>query len=90
MAIYSVTMVLWKETAFPVCRAMERLRLLLLLLLFRNCWPICRGYDPLAEDFCMHIPLSYIFYGVSLAGYFNPDAIRLLAQCELSGYVKLG
>jgi len=23
-AIYSVTMVLWKETAFPVCRAMER------------------------------------------------------------------
>ena len=24
MAIYSVTMVLWKETAFPLCRAMER------------------------------------------------------------------
>jgi len=23
-AIYSVTMVLWKETAFPFCRAMER------------------------------------------------------------------
>ena len=23
-AIYSVTMVLWKETAFPLCRAMER------------------------------------------------------------------
>ena len=23
-AIYSVTMVLWKETAFPHCRAMER------------------------------------------------------------------
>ena len=23
-AIYSVTMVLWKETAFPVCRTMER------------------------------------------------------------------
>jgi len=22
-AIYSVTMVLWKETAFPLCRAME-------------------------------------------------------------------
>jgi len=22
--IYSVTMVLWKETAFPLCRAMER------------------------------------------------------------------
>ena len=24
MAIYSVTMVLWKKTAFPLCRAMER------------------------------------------------------------------
>jgi len=24
MAIYSVTMVLWKQTAFPLCRAMER------------------------------------------------------------------
>ena len=24
MAIYSVTMVLWKETAFPLCRATER------------------------------------------------------------------
>ena len=24
MTIYSVTMVLWKETAFPLCRAMER------------------------------------------------------------------
>jgi len=24
MAAYSVTMVLWKETAFPLCRAMER------------------------------------------------------------------
>jgi len=23
-AIYSVTMVLWKETAFPLCRATER------------------------------------------------------------------
>ena len=23
-AIYSVTMVLWKETAFPLCRTMER------------------------------------------------------------------
>ena len=23
-AIYSVTMVLWKETAFPLCRAVER------------------------------------------------------------------
>ena len=23
-AIYSVTTVLWKETAFPLCRAMER------------------------------------------------------------------
>ena len=23
-AIYSVTMVLWKETAFPLCRAMEK------------------------------------------------------------------
>jgi len=23
-AIYSVTMVLWKETAFPLCRDMER------------------------------------------------------------------
>jgi len=23
-AIYSVTMLLWKETAFPLCRAMER------------------------------------------------------------------
>ena len=23
-AIYSVTIVLWKETAFPLCRAMER------------------------------------------------------------------
>jgi len=23
-AIYSVTMALWKETAFPLCRAMER------------------------------------------------------------------
>ena len=23
-AIYSVTMVLWKETALPLCRAMER------------------------------------------------------------------
>ena len=23
-AIYSVTVVLWKETAFPLCRAMER------------------------------------------------------------------
>jgi len=23
-AIYSVTMVLWKETTFPLCRAMER------------------------------------------------------------------
>ena len=23
-AIYSVTMVLWKETAFPLCRVMER------------------------------------------------------------------
>ena len=25
-AIYSVTMVLWKETTFPLCRAMERRR----------------------------------------------------------------
>jgi len=24
MAIYSVTVVLWKEIAFPLCRAMER------------------------------------------------------------------
>ena len=24
IAIYSVTMLLWKETAFPLCRAMER------------------------------------------------------------------
>jgi len=24
MAIYSVTMVLWKETVFPLCRATER------------------------------------------------------------------
>jgi len=23
-AIYSVTMVLWKETAFPLCRAIEK------------------------------------------------------------------
>jgi len=23
-AIYSVTMVLWKETTFPLCRAMEK------------------------------------------------------------------
>jgi len=23
-AVYSVTMVLWKETTFPVCRSMER------------------------------------------------------------------
>jgi len=23
-AIYSLTMMLWKETAFPLCRAMER------------------------------------------------------------------
>ena len=23
-AIYTVTMVLWKETAFPLCRAMEK------------------------------------------------------------------
>jgi len=41
--------------------------------------------------------LSYIFYGVSLAGincaahYSCPDnAIGLVAQCELSGYAKLG
>ena len=27
-AIYSVTMVLWKETAFPLCRAMLSLLLL--------------------------------------------------------------
>jgi len=36
-AIYSVTMVLWKETAFPLCRAMERrfsFTYLLLLLLW--------------------------------------------------------
>ena len=32
-ALYSVTMVFWKETAFPLCGATEK-RLLLLLLLF--------------------------------------------------------
>jgi len=42
-AIYSVTMVLWKETAFPLCRAMERRWkrnvVLLLLLLLACSWP---------------------------------------------------
>ena len=36
-------------------------------------------------------PLSYIFYGVSLADYSCTDnGIGLVAQCALSGYVKLG
>jgi len=57
-AIYSVTMVLWKETAVPLCRAMERrwkrnvvsrvssvivvIRLPLLLLLLAHQHKACR------------------------------------------------
>ena len=30
-AIYSVTMVLWKETEFPLCRAMESIGIIIII-----------------------------------------------------------
>ena len=35
-AIYSVTMVLWKETAFPLCRAWKGVGKGMLFLMFLN------------------------------------------------------
>jgi len=32
-AIYSVTMVLWKETAFPLCRAMEKRWVIIVIIM---------------------------------------------------------
>jgi len=32
-AIYSVTMVLWKETAFPLCRAVEKRWVIIVIIM---------------------------------------------------------
>jgi len=61
-AIYSVTMVLWKETAFPLCRAMERRR-------EKCCLPdiFCDSGDTPANLLCElngHLmPCTSCFYG---------------------------
>jgi len=40
-AIYSVTMVLWKETAFPLCRAMEGVgNIIIIIISFKDEWPM--------------------------------------------------
>ena len=44
-AIYSVTMVLWKETAFPLCRAMEKQTIIFIIIIIR---PTQRPTPPLA------------------------------------------